>query len=156
MRTRPNKESKHPIYQSILMTNDVFNPLIDEVQLHFLQKYYALLSDADKAIIKGLPNQSIAAIVDGRGLACPMPLLKTKVALKNLDEGSSIYVLATDPNSQHDLAAFCRQLELQMPLSTKTTAPLSQKMPSESSDKNGRSEKLDTIFHVIITKTHGN
>lgn len=53
----------------------------------------------------------IKGIVDGRGLACPMPLLKTKVALRNVAIGDSLYVVATDPNSQADITAFCRHTQ---------------------------------------------
>lgn len=54
----------------------------------------------------------IQAFVDGRGLACPMPLLKTKVALRNLEAGKQLYVVATDANSQHDIKAFAKQSNL--------------------------------------------
>ena len=48
----------------------------------------------------------IKNMVDGRGLACPMPLLKTKVALREVAVGESLYVVATDPNSQADISAY--------------------------------------------------
>ena len=41
---------------------------------------------------------NIVRFVDGRGLACPMPLLKTKVALRDVTSGESLYVVATDAN----------------------------------------------------------
>lgn len=48
-------------------------------------------------------------LLDVRGLMCPMPLLKAKLALKELTEGQSLYLLASDKNSQTDLVAFCRK-----------------------------------------------
>ncbi|MCQ4974611.1 sulfurtransferase TusA family protein, partial [Bifidobacterium pseudocatenulatum] len=48
----------------------------------------------------------IKRFVDRRGLACPMPLLKTKVALRDVTAGESLYVVATDANSQADITAF--------------------------------------------------
>src|SRR5690606_32805191 len=51
----------------------------------------------------------IKNMVDGRGLACPMPLLKTKVALREVAVGESLCVVATDSNSQADISAFCQQ-----------------------------------------------
>lgn len=57
------------------------------------------------------------AQVDARGLACPMPLLKAKLALNALQDGQVLQVLATDAGSQRDIASFCRlaghQLQLQ-------------------------------------------
>lgn len=115
-------------------------------QRSLLQNYYNALNDADIDSIDAIcPKLTISALVDGRGLACPMPLLKTKVALRSLQPSESVYVLATDPNSQNDLAAFCQQSGLELSFSTVTAEAGS-----------GGLEKLDTIFHLIITKTNGN
>ncbi|MFC6204198.1 sulfurtransferase TusA family protein [Psychrobacter urativorans] len=101
---------------------------------------------------------TIKALVDGRGLACPMPLLKTKVALRNLAIGDSLYVIATDPNSRADITAFCQHtqqasnaLGLQLILNKSTT---DQTMPASIETKTSAS--FDTIFHFIITKTDSN
>ena len=96
---------------------------------------------------------SIKRFVDGRGLACPMPLLKTKVALRDVSAGQSVYVVATDPNSQADLTAFCRQ-------SQQTQAADSLELTvSEVTDLSADSTSLQrfaTIYHFIITKTDSN
>ena len=44
--------------------------------------------------------------VDARGLACPMPVVKTKKAITNLEEGQVLEVQATDKGSKADLAAW--------------------------------------------------
>lgn len=44
--------------------------------------------------------------VNARGLSCPMPLLKMKLALNNLSSGESLGLLATDPGSMRDIKAF--------------------------------------------------
>lgn len=44
--------------------------------------------------------------LDLRGLACPLPILKTKKALSELPKGATIEVLATDPGSLDDFVAF--------------------------------------------------
>jgi tRNA 2-thiouridine synthesizing protein A len=44
--------------------------------------------------------------VDARGLKCPLPLVKTKLALEKLAPGDSVRVLATDPEAPIDLAAW--------------------------------------------------
>lgn len=50
----------------------------------------------------------IAVRVDARGLSCPMPIVKTAQAVKPLASGALIEVLATDPGSTKDFAAWCR------------------------------------------------
>lgn len=40
------------------------------------------------------------------GLSCPMPLLKTKKALKGMDVGQIIEVISSDPGSQKDIPKF--------------------------------------------------
>jgi tRNA 2-thiouridine synthesizing protein A len=51
----------------------------------------------------------IATTVDARGLSCPMPIVKTAQATKALPSGALVEVLATDPGSQKDFVAWCRQ-----------------------------------------------
>jgi tRNA 2-thiouridine synthesizing protein A len=50
----------------------------------------------------------IATRVDARGLSCPMPIVRTALAVKTLPAGSLVEVLATDPSSQRDFVAWCR------------------------------------------------
>jgi tRNA 2-thiouridine synthesizing protein A len=50
----------------------------------------------------------IAQTVDARGLSCPMPIVKTAQAAKAVASGALIEVLATDPGSQKDFAAWTR------------------------------------------------
>ena len=45
--------------------------------------------------------------LDTKGLACPLPILKTKKALSALPMGARLEVLATDPGSEPDFRAFC-------------------------------------------------
>ncbi len=52
--------------------------------------------------------------VDARGLSCPLPLLKAKLALNGLESGQVLRVLATDAGSQRDIASFCRLAEHQL------------------------------------------
>ena len=46
--------------------------------------------------------------IDARGLSCPMPIAKTALAMKTLTSGALIEVLATDPGSVKDFAAWSR------------------------------------------------
>ena len=45
--------------------------------------------------------------LDFMGLKCPIPVLKTKRALKEVKEGEMIEVLADDPAANLDLKHFC-------------------------------------------------
>ena len=47
--------------------------------------------------------------LDLTGLKCPLPILKTKKALAQMQAGEVITVLATDAGAPDDFAAFCRQ-----------------------------------------------
>lgn len=51
---------------------------------------------------------SIETWVDARGLSCPMPIVKTAQAMKTVASGRLIEVLATDPGSVKDFAAWTR------------------------------------------------
>ena len=46
--------------------------------------------------------------VDARGLSCPMPIVKTAQAMKSIPSGGLVEVLATDPGSAKDFAAWSR------------------------------------------------
>ncbi|MDP1646985.1 MAG: sulfurtransferase TusA family protein [Rubrivivax sp.] len=46
---------------------------------------------------------------DASGLACPLPIVKTKKALADMASGSVLKVVATDPGSVSDMAAFAEQ-----------------------------------------------
>jgi tRNA 2-thiouridine synthesizing protein A len=47
--------------------------------------------------------------LDCRGLLCPMPALKTSTALKNLQVGQLLEVLATDPGAKPDMLAWSKR-----------------------------------------------
>ncbi len=45
--------------------------------------------------------------LDLKGLKCPLPVLRAKKALKALNPGDTLEVIATDPGSVKDFPAFC-------------------------------------------------
>ena len=47
--------------------------------------------------------------LDARGLNCPLPILKAKKALADMQSGEVLKVVATDPGSVRDFQAFARQ-----------------------------------------------
>jgi len=44
--------------------------------------------------------------VDARGLRCPLPLVKAKLAMESIEPGEALMVLATDPEAPIDLSAW--------------------------------------------------
>lgn len=74
--------------------------------------------------------------INAKNLACPMPLLKLKVALKKMQINHSIYITTTDPNSQHDIGAFCQYMGYDLLIFV---------------DSNNINNS-DTIFHLLVTK----
>jgi tRNA 2-thiouridine synthesizing protein A len=46
--------------------------------------------------------------LDARGLNCPMPIVKTAIAVKTLASGELLEVLATDPGAVKDFAAWSK------------------------------------------------
>ncbi|MEQ1611212.1 MAG: sulfurtransferase TusA family protein [Hyphomicrobiaceae bacterium] len=46
-------------------------------------------------------------LLDARNLNCPLPILKAKKAIADVPSGGTLEVLATDPGSVPDFAAFC-------------------------------------------------
>lgn len=133
-----------------------------------------LLPTLPVTITKTADAMTLVAVVDGRGLPCPLPLLKTKVALRSVDVGEALYVVATDPNSTADITAFCRQSGPKI-LSDSASAQLQLCLHYQSDDKSTKEAKAhkslqettlgnntatqpaaDTLFHFIITKTDSN
>ncbi len=47
--------------------------------------------------------------LDARGLNCPLPILKAKKALAELESGQILRIMATDPGSVRDFQAFAKQ-----------------------------------------------
>jgi tRNA 2-thiouridine synthesizing protein A len=47
--------------------------------------------------------------LDTRGLNCPLPILKAKKALSEMESGQILRVLSTDAGSNRDFQSFARQ-----------------------------------------------
>lgn len=47
--------------------------------------------------------------LDARGLNCPIPVLKTKKALKEMTSGDLLKVISSDAGSANDMESLCRQ-----------------------------------------------
>jgi tRNA 2-thiouridine synthesizing protein A len=53
-------------------------------------------------------SMQIAKTLDLKGLSCPLPIVKTAQAIKEVASGELIEALATDPGSVADFDAWCR------------------------------------------------
>jgi tRNA 2-thiouridine synthesizing protein A len=47
--------------------------------------------------------------LDATGLNCPLPILRAKKALAQMDSGQVLHIIATDPGSVKDFEAFAKQ-----------------------------------------------
>lgn len=87
-------------------------------------------------------NQSLPALsafIDARSLSCPLPLLKCKIALRELQDGDALYLVASDANACQDLVAFCKKNGHTV------------KQWQNSHDDTGNTAQTAT-FHFIISK----
>lgn len=68
--------------------------------------------------------------LDARGLNCPMPILKSKMQLRDMAPGATLYVQATDPHATIDFKAFCVR----------------------SGDHYLGDREQDGVFHIVLRK----
>ncbi|MBU8908702.1 sulfurtransferase TusA family protein [Desertibacillus haloalkaliphilus] len=47
-------------------------------------------------------------VLDAKGLACPMPIVRTKKAMEELESGQVLEVHATDKGAKNDLTAWAK------------------------------------------------
>ncbi|NYE07552.1 TusA-related sulfurtransferase [Bacillus niacini] len=51
---------------------------------------------------------NITKVVDAKGLACPMPIVKTKKAMNELESGQVLEIYTTDNGAMNDLTAWAK------------------------------------------------
>jgi TusA-related sulfurtransferase len=54
------------------------------------------------------PDKKFDHILDAKGLCCPLPILRTKKALKDLSKDQILKIETTDPGSKNDMASWAR------------------------------------------------
>jgi tRNA 2-thiouridine synthesizing protein A len=54
-------------------------------------------------------SEVVVKELDTSGLSCPLPILRLKQTLGTIESGQRLRVIATDPGSQSDFAAFAAQ-----------------------------------------------
>lgn len=55
-----------------------------------------------------MPTLEITQHVDAKGLACPLPIVRTAQAIKTIASGQLLEVVATDAGSVKDFAAWSK------------------------------------------------
>ncbi|GAA0330428.1 sulfurtransferase TusA family protein [Bacillus carboniphilus] len=48
----------------------------------------------------------VTKVLDAKGLACPMPIVRTKKAMNELESGQVLEIHATDKGAKNDLSAW--------------------------------------------------
>lgn len=70
-------------------------------------------------------------VLDCTGMQCPLPVIKTAQAIKTIDSGQVLELLATDPGVEPDMKAWS----------------------SRTGNELLKIEKTDDVFHVFIRRT---
>ena len=60
------------------------------------------------------------AVLDARGLRCPLPVLKAQKQMRQLSPGDTLEILATDPAADLDFQDYCRATGNELIAASKT------------------------------------
>ena len=55
------------------------------------------------------PVQGVDQVLDCTGMSCPLPVVKTSQAIKKIEPGQMLELLATDPGVEPDMKAWSRR-----------------------------------------------
>ena len=53
-------------------------------------------------------NSGARVVLDTRGMFCPVPIIKTSEAIRNLHDGGVVEVISDDPAIESDMPAWCK------------------------------------------------
>lgn len=59
--------------------------------------------------VSSMNKREFQVMLDTQGLSCPLPLLKMKLALNQLQSGEVLYIVTSDPGSLRDFKAWLSQ-----------------------------------------------
>lgn len=65
-----------------------------------------------------MTNETIAKTLDASGLQCPMPVIKTRKSINQIEVGEVLEVISTDPGSLKDMESWARQTKHELLEST--------------------------------------
>lgn len=90
----------------------VFKSLVGNVELEKILKIDAIQPEIPQILDalnnSGVITQAVIAEVDARGLACPLPLLKAKQAMRAMATNELLRVIATDAGTLKDFLSFAQ------------------------------------------------
>jgi TusA-related sulfurtransferase len=69
----------------------------------------ALLQSALFGVLYWKTTMQIDKEIDTSGLSCPLPILRTKTALSDMQSGQTLKIISTDIGSLRDFQAYARQ-----------------------------------------------
>ena len=58
-------------------------------------------------MVRSVMDSVMDRVLDAKGLRCPLPVIKTRIALNEMAVGEVVTVLATDPASNIDIRHLC-------------------------------------------------
>ncbi|MGL5335116.1 MAG: sulfurtransferase TusA [Enterovibrio sp.] len=61
--------------------------------------------------------------LDVTGLRCPEPVMMVRKAIRNIEEGESLQVIADDPATIRDIPSFCRFMDHELLAQQSEQAP---------------------------------
>ncbi|WP_040209155.1 sulfurtransferase TusA family protein [Neobacillus jeddahensis] len=93
-----------------------------------------------------MDNIKANGILDAKGLACPMPIVKTKKAMNNLDAGQVLKVQATDKGSKADMKAWAESAGHQY-LGTIAAGEVLNHYLRKSSDEDATEKKHPNVIN---------
>lgn len=53
-------------------------------------------------------KMNVDKVLDAKGLSCPMPIVRTKVAISELEKGQVLEVHTTDKGARNDIPAWAK------------------------------------------------
>ncbi|MBT2655653.1 sulfurtransferase TusA family protein [Bacillus sp. ISL-18] len=96
-----------------------------------------------------MENMKANVTLDAKGLACPMPIVKTKKAMNTLEAGNVLEVKATDKGSKADLKAWAESTGHQY-LGTIEEGDILKHYLRKSSDEDSKEKKYSNVTNNKI------
>lgn len=68
-------------------------------------------------------SETITESLDTLGLRCPEPVMLIRAAIRKLDSGALLEVIADDPATTRDIPSFCRFMDHELVLAETAATP---------------------------------
>jgi len=68
-------------------------------------------------------SETITESLDTLGLRCPEPVMLIRAAIRKLDSGALLEVIADDPATTRDIPSFCRFMDHELVLAETSATP---------------------------------